>query len=93
MKFTKKIDNEVLVISIEGKLDKSAALILQNMLTKVFDETTQKSPNGMTNEVHLDCTKISYLSATGLRILMVIEKNAKESGIPFIINGLYENKA
>ena len=88
MNVTKKTENDALVISVEGKLDTTTASQLQDVLSKVFEETAQCSQNGVKKEVHLDCTELSYVSSAGLRVLLVIEKMSKSFKIPFILNGI-----
>ena len=91
MNITKKGENEILVVSLEGKLDTTTASQLQNVLSKAFEDITQNTENSMTKEVHLDCEKLSYVSSAGLRVLLIMEKMSKSSGIPFILNGISDD--
>ena len=81
MIITKKKENENLVILLEGKLDTTTAAKLQNELSTIYENESAK-------EVHLDCTKLSYVSSAGLRVLLIIEKLSKSKGTPFILKGV-----
>ena len=79
MKITQNKVNEILKISLEGKLDTTTASQLQADLSDVFINV---------KEVHLDFTHLVYISSAGLRVLLILEKQSKSSGIPMIISGL-----
>ena len=91
MNITKKNDHGILKFSIEGKLDTSTAPKLQDELSDFYDEAAENKQKCLVNEVYLDCNNLTYISSAGLRVLLIIEKQSKSTGIPFILIGVSED--
>ncbi len=77
-KFTKEADQ--LVMFFEGRLDTAAAPQTEKEMQPLYDSTGQ--------DIVLDCTKLEYISSSGLRIFLGILKNAKPKGSHVYIRGI-----
>ncbi|MDR3130057.1 MAG: STAS domain-containing protein [Treponema sp.] len=71
MSITRNQSGETLVLSLEGRLDTSAALELQEELVPGFDKV---------KHIRLDFKRLVYVSSAGLRALLLGEKAAKAAG-------------
>ena len=77
-----KEENNNLVMYFEGRLDTAVA-------SQVEQETTPLA-DCQGKDIILDCTKLEYISSSGLRIFLSILKNAKPKGSHVYIRGLNE---
>ena len=68
MIINKTEENGIITFVLDGKLDTHTAPSLQDVLVPSFDEAKQ---------VELDFTKVSYVSSSGLRVLLVGKKAAQ----------------
>ena len=91
MNITKINENNTLLILLEGKLDTTSAPNLQEKLSAIFNAEPTDIQSGTIKEVHLDCSKLSYISSAGLRVLLIVEKLSKTAGISFILKGVSED--
>src|SRR6056297_938846 len=69
MKLTTKIENNLLIIALNGRLDATNA-----------EETLQKIKNEIDrgyNQLTLDLSKMDYLSSAGIRVLITVLKEIK----------------
>jgi len=82
MNITKKQENDVLVITLDGKLDTSTAPTLQACFPDVFDHM---------GKVQLDLTNLQYVSSAGLRVFLIGAKQAEAKGIPLVLTGVSES--
>lgn len=71
MIINKTIENEMLIFSLDGRLDTTTAPQLQEVLIPAFDGT---------KEIRLDLSKLIYVSSAGLRVLLLGEKESKKKG-------------
>lgn len=69
-----------LVAEFEGRLDTSAAPQAEKDLQPLLED------NG--HDIILDCTKLEYISSSGLRVFLSILKNAKPKGSHVYVKGL-----
>ena len=82
MNTTIKEENNNLVMYFEGRLDTAVA-------SQVEQETAPLA-DCQGKDIILDCTKLEYISSSGLRIFLSILKNAKPKGSHVYIRGLNE---
>lgn len=81
------IENEVLVLSLKGRVD---TLTAPNMLA-LFERA--KAEHELSS-VEIDCSELSYISSAGLRVLLIMKKECesgvKLSGINQVIKEILE---
>lgn len=68
------------MIYFEGRLDTSASSQVQQEVQPIIDD--------IKSDIILDCTKLDYISSSGLRIFLSILKSAKPLGKHVYIQGL-----
>lgn len=69
-----------LVAVFEGRLDTAAAVETEQAMKPLMDCTG--------NNIVLDCTKLEYISSSGLRLFLGVLKNAKPKGSHVFITGI-----
>ena len=67
MQITEVRDNDVIIISIEGRVDTNTSPQLQEAIMKGFQKV---------NRIVLDFEKCAYVSSAGLRALLIGQKTA-----------------
>lgn len=77
MKLTKTIQETVLNIAIEGRIDTTTA--------PQFEAELKTSVSGVT-ELHLDFAGVEYISSAGLRVLLSAQKVMNRQGKMVITN-------
>jgi anti-anti-sigma factor len=72
--------NDELVVAIEGRIDTMTAPELETAVQPYFNET----------EVTLvfDCEKVSFVSSSGLRVILMVHKQITAKGGKFIMRNL-----
>lgn len=70
-------------MEFEGRLDTAAAPQTEKDVEALND--------CLGHDIVLDCTKLDYISSSGLRIFLGILKNAKSKGSHVFITGLSDN--
>lgn len=78
MTITKKTDNELLTMELDGRLDTNTAPLLD-----------QEINNSVTSEIKklvLDFKDLQYISSAGLRILLAAQKKMNKQGCMIIKN-------
>ena len=70
-------------MEFEGRLDTAAAPQTEKDVEALND--------CLGHDIVLDCTKLDYISSSGLRIFLGILKNAKPKGSHVFITGLSDN--
>lgn len=83
MKTTLKEENGQQVVYFEGRLDTAAA--------PQTERDVQPLNDGNGCDIILDCSKLEYISSSGLRIFLAILKNAKPKGSHVYIRGLNDD--
>lgn len=73
-------ENNNQVIYFEGRLDTSASSQVQQEVQPIIDNVK--------SDIILDCTKLDYISSSGLRIFLSILKSAKPLDKHVYIKGL-----
>ncbi len=67
MQITEVRENDVIIVSIEGRVDTNTSPQLQDAILKSFQKV---------NQVVLDFEKCAYVSSAGLRALLIGQKTA-----------------
>ncbi|MBO7141341.1 MAG: STAS domain-containing protein [Prevotella sp.] len=80
MKTTFREVGKEYIMEFEGRLDTAAAPQTEKDVEVLND--------CMGHDIVLDCTKLEYISSSGLRIFLGILKNAKPKGSHVFITGL-----
>ena len=83
MKTTFKEEDKQFVMYFEGRLDTAAA--------PQTERDVQPLNECAGHDIILDCTKLEYISSSGLRIFLAILKNSKPKGSKVFIRGLNDN--
>lgn len=72
MTTTIKEENNTQVVYFDGRLDTTVSMQVQKDVQPLIDN--------INSDVILDCSKLQYISSSGLRIFLSILKSAKPSG-------------
>lgn len=80
MKTTIKEQDGNLVAILEGRLDTAAAPQTEKDLKAIYDCSGQ--------DIILDCTELTYISSSGLRLFLGVQKTAKLKGSHVYIKGI-----
>lgn len=83
MKTTFKEENNDYVMYLEGRLDTAASPVVEKELQPLNDCTG--------HNIILDCTKLEYISSSGLRLFLSVLKNAKAKGSKVYIKGISDD--
>jgi anti-sigma B factor antagonist len=67
-----ELDNNVLIISADGGIDRHTS--------KVFVEQILKLIDGGIKKIIIDCERLTYISSWGLGVLLRLHKRAKSAG-------------
>jgi anti-sigma B factor antagonist len=78
----KDIENNYLLITVEGEADASSAIHLDNSIKESIEEDHKI--------ILVDCTKLNYISSAGLGVFMSHIGEIEEKEINFILFGLSE---
>ncbi len=73
------IDDQLVAI-FDGQLDTAAAAETEKALQPAMECTDR--------DVVVDCTKLAYISSSGLRLLLTLNKKVKANGHKVILKGL-----
>lgn len=68
MKIQSNLNNGVLQISLEGRLDTTTAPEFESFLNRSLDAA---------QAVEINCEKLTYISSAGLRVLLAAQKKTK----------------
>ena len=69
LNITKKQENDILTVTLDGRLDTNTAPELQNQVEPLLDEISTLT---------LDCEKLDYISSAGLRVLLIFQQEMEE---------------
>lgn len=73
-------ENTKAVILLDGRLDTPSAATVEKEVQAVMD--------GTISETLVDCTNLSYISSSGLRILITLNKHFMKMGGKLTLKGL-----
>ena len=71
MTITEVRNNEILTLTVEGRLDTTTAPILEKTINELLDGVT---------ELILDMNQLVYVSSAGLRVLLSTQKKMSKIG-------------
>ena len=72
-----------MVAMLEGRLDTAASPETEKNMLPLYDCENQ--------DIIIDCTKLEYISSSGLRIFLSVLKNTKPRGCHVYISGLNDD--
>lgn len=75
-----KIEQKTVTVTLIGRLDTPASLEVAKEMEALKSEASKT--------IILDCSQMSYISSSGLRIFLTLRKNAAAQGGRVIIRGL-----
>ena len=82
MNITHLPENGKLTLALDGRLDAVTSAQFEAELLPAF---------GHVKNVELDCTRLSYVSSAGLRVLLLGQKTAKAQGATLALKGVSED--
>lgn len=71
LKITKNINGNTCTVSLEGKVDMTTSMQLEEELSPLV---------GTVDEIILDLSKLIYISSAGLRVFIATQKRMKGTG-------------
>ena len=78
----KENDNQVTLI-LDGRLDTSVTPQTEKEVEPLFDFKNR--------EIIIDCSRLEYISSSGLRLLMAVNQRCRANSCSLYIKGLKEN--
>lgn len=72
MKVTTQINGPEIYIQVEGRIDTTNYNEFENAVNEALQENTR--------QIYLDCSKLNYISSSGLRIFLTVQKKMMASG-------------
>ena len=81
MTINKTVENDTLVLVLEGRLDTVSSPLLENALVSALEEA---------KKITMDFAKLAYISSAGLRVLLMGQKSAKANDAAITITGVSE---
>jgi len=82
VKINKYKDESVSVIEIEGEVDASSSITLDEAIGEELDKGEQK--------IIIDCQQLKYISSAGLGVFMSYIQEISENNVKMILFGLSE---
>ena len=82
MKYSYQLENEVLFVSLEGRLDTEAS-------AKFEVEFAEVSKNNPHNSLIMDASNLEYIASSGLRIMLKMVKTEKNFKLENVIPAVY----
>ena len=76
MNISKRVENETLIIELEGRLD----TVTSQELSNAIPQSERANLN-----IVMDFTKLEYISSAGLRLLIVYKKDAQATNNTLVI--------
>ena len=80
MKIKVEKQNTVVTVYLKGRLDTLAAQEVSKQLESLTEDAS--------GTIIMDCTEMSYISSSGLRIFLTLRKAAAEKGGKVIVRGI-----
>jgi anti-anti-sigma factor len=72
MNVSKEKLNDVLVLTLEGRLDTTQSDAFEKEIMQILEQGDKK--------IILDCSGLNYISSSGLRIFLIIQKKMMSTG-------------
>jgi anti-sigma B factor antagonist len=76
-------ENNTITVCFSGRLDTPAAQEITPQMNALAEEAF--------NTIILDCSEMSYISSSGLRIFLTIRKSAADKGAKVIVRGICDD--
>ncbi len=83
MEITQEKTNDVVVISLKGRLNVTTTAELEQVFAKLIEEKQSK--------VLVECRELEYISSAGLRVLLTAAKQFKKISGEIALAGLSQN--
>jgi anti-anti-sigma factor len=83
MILTEQKINSAIILQLDGRLDLSSLDLFEKKMNSFIEMGYEK--------IILDCSKLSYISSAGLRILVMEQKKEKVKNGEIILFGINEN--
>ena len=83
MTITEERAGNIIILSLDGRLDTQTAAQVEQQLLAAVDE----KPTGLV----LDCTQLSYVSSVGLRVIVLVSKRLATAQGRLALCGLSES--
>ncbi len=80
MNITSQIINDIYQISIDGEIDASSSILL--------DEEFEKGIASSSKKILVDCSHLSYISSAGLGVFMSNVEDCQDKDIKFVLYNL-----
>jgi len=80
MNIASQVTSERIIINVEGRIDTTNYGEFESAVNKILENSTP--------EVVMDCTALSYISSSGLRIFLSIHKKMIGAGGKLILKSL-----
>lgn len=79
----RKEDNNQVTLILDGRLDTSVTPQTEKEVEPLFEFSNM--------EIVIDCSRLEYISSSGLRLLMAINQRCRANNCDLYIKGLKEN--
>ena len=83
MNYSYKLDNDVLLVSLQGRLDTEASAKFETELAEISKE----NPHG---SLVIDASNLEYIASSGLRIILKLVKTEKDFKLENVCPAVYE---
>lgn len=83
MNYSYKLDNDVLLVSLQGRLDTEASAKFETELAEISKE----NPHG---SLVIDASDLEYIASSGLRIILKLVKTEKDFKLENVCSAVYE---
>ncbi len=83
MEFAQEQAGDVVIVTMAGRLDSSSAQPAEERLTHVLSDGARR--------LAIDMAKLEYISSAGLRVLLLVAKQAQQAKGKVVLFGLLPN--
>jgi anti-anti-sigma factor len=77
MNITATTINQGTKVTIDGRIDTTNYNEFENVVNQLFEEGV--------NSIYLDCSGLSYISSSGLRVFLTVQKKMMNTGGKFLL--------
>jgi anti-anti-sigma factor len=84
MELEKYMRGRVTVLAVQGELDSSTAADARERIGELVP---------VDGAVLLDLSRMTYMSSAGLRVLLLVYRQVRESGVPMALSGVTKDVA
>ncbi len=83
MRITQNLENGLVNVKVEGRLDATSSIEAQKELERILDADSSK--------MLVDLSGLEYISSAGLRVLLVVAKKMQQKGGKIVLAALTPN--